>query len=61
MGVEMIQELLAYWKEYQALDDYRLSIDYKSYDPTAYDGQGAYHKSVDGFMNWLADTYKGEK
>lgn len=44
------------WLKYTDLArDYSFPVKYQGYDNKAYDGEGAYEPSAEGFFIWLAD------
>ncbi len=52
---ELTEEIAALWKQYHALDVFSIASKYQSYDEQAYDGDGVYYKSAEGFLMWVVD------
>lgn len=52
---KLTDELATLWQQYDSLDQFRLSTRYQSYDESAYDDDGAYYKSAEGFLMWIVD------
>lgn len=52
---QLVKDISELWQQYCMLDQFYLSTKYQSYDTEAYDGEGAYYKSAEGFLAWIVD------